>query len=212
MLISFGLPWWGGETVNFDSSKPGTVPSGWTVAVTHKGAPARWIVHPDVTAPSGPNVLAQLSNDKTRFRFPLAIYDKVVCRDGDVTVKFKLVGGKIDQTVGLVWRYQDPNNYYLVHASGNANNVAVFKLHDGKSTAIAPVGADERAPFVPHEVEERHWNTLRVFFRGARASVYLNHRKLLEAQDSTFLQAGRTGVWTKSDTIAYFDDFRIDKK
>ncbi len=170
------------------------------------------MVHPDVTAPSGPNVLAQLSNDKTRFRFPLAIYDKVVCRDGDLIVKFKLIAGKIDQTAGLVWRYQDPNNYYLVHASANSKNIAVFKLKDGKSTAIAPLGADEKASSVPHEVEEQRWNTLRVVFRGARVSVYLNHRKLLDAQDSTFLVAGRTGVWTKSDTIAYFDDFRIDKK
>ena len=32
------------QTINFDSAKPGTVPPGWTVAMTHTGGAPKWEV------------------------------------------------------------------------------------------------------------------------------------------------------------------------
>ncbi|MDQ6707073.1 MAG: hypothetical protein M3Z85_13995, partial [Acidobacteriota bacterium] len=61
VLIGFGFGGWGAETVNFDIAKAGALPPGWTAAMTHRGGASRWVVHPDPTAPSRPNVLAQVS-------------------------------------------------------------------------------------------------------------------------------------------------------
>ena len=34
-------------------------------------------------------------------------------KNGDLSAEMKIVSGKATQTGGLIWRYQDPNNYYV---------------------------------------------------------------------------------------------------
>lgn len=43
-------------------------------------------------------------------------------------------------------------------------------------------------------------------------SVYHNGTKLYDVEDSTFMQAGRVGVWTKADSVTYFDDLTVVTK
>src|SRR3954453_14579645 len=106
-----------GETINFDSASPGTMPRGWTVAMTHAGGAPRWEVLKDDSAPSKPNVFAQVSTDVTAGRFPIAVYGRRRIADGRVSVRFKTVSGSVDQAAGLVWRYRDAQNYYIVRAN-----------------------------------------------------------------------------------------------
>jgi hypothetical protein len=112
------------ETINFDNVKPGALPPGWASAMTHNGGAPRWDVRSDDTAPSKPNVLAQLSDDRTSGRFPLAIYEKASVKDGEVSVKCKPISGRGDQACGIVWRYRDPNNYYIVRSNALEGSVA----------------------------------------------------------------------------------------
>jgi hypothetical protein len=71
------------ETVRFNQVVPGKLPANWTVAMTHAGAPPHWEIVRDESAPSPPNVLAQLSRDATAGRFPLAIWEKAMVQDGE---------------------------------------------------------------------------------------------------------------------------------
>lgn len=48
-------------------------------------------------------------------------------------------------------------------------------------------------------------------FRGNVFSVAFNGQKLFEVEDSTFPQAGKIGLWTKADSVTYFDDFSFEK-
>ena len=212
LLASFGLFGRGWETADFDSLKPGATPSDWSFSTTHRGEPGRWVVHPDVTAPSHPHVLAQLSADRNRFRFALALYDKSYCKNGDLSASMKVVSGKMDQTGGLVWRYQDPNNYYMLHVSADEDTIGVYKVVDGKPSPIARLAPGLKAFEVSHRIDPQQWNILRVAFHDSRTTIYFDHRKVMDAEDSTILKPGKAGVWTKGDTIAYFDDFRIEKK
>lgn len=211
ILVSWGI-FGRGDTVDFDSLKAGVTPPDWTTVVTHRGDPGRWVVQTDPTAPSHPNVLAQLSADRNRFRFALALYDKGYCRNGDLTVVMKVISGKAEQTAGLVWRYQDPNNYYILHVSANEDKIGIFRVVDGKATPIARLAAGSKAFQVSRRIDPLEWNVARVSFRDAHITVFFDHRKAMEADDSSIMKPGKTGIWTKGDTIAYFDDFRIDKK
>jgi hypothetical protein len=65
---------------------------------------------------------------------------------------------------------------------------------------------------VKHPVPANEWSVLKVQFRGPLFSVYFNHRRLFEVQDTTFRQPGKVGLWTKADSVTYFDDFRIAAK
>lgn len=205
-LLSFAL--WGAntQTITFDSAKPGALPAGWTAV-----APSKWEVRKDASAPSPPYVFAQVSREAA-VNCPLAIWDKTEVKDGDVSVKVKPVSGKEDRAGGLVWRYRDQNNYYLVRANALENNIVLYKVEDGKRTPLASKGTRPGIFGVSHPVPANQWSVLKVQFKGPLFSVYFNHKRMFEVQDSTFAKSGKVGLWTKSDSVTYFDDFRIAGK
>ena len=180
--------------------------------MTHKGGAPRWEVIADATAPSKPNVLAQLSDDKTGDRFPLAIWEKASFANGEVSVKFKPVSGKEDRAGGLVWRYRDPDHYYLVRANAAEDNVVLYKVDAGRRSSIAPKGTPPKTYGVKHKVPSQTWSTLRVIFEGSHFQVFFNGARLFEVEDQTFAQPGKVGLWTKADSVTYFDDFQMIQK
>ena len=200
------------QSVTFDEEKAGSVPSGWTTAVTHEGARPRWEVVPDASAPSKPNVLAQLSSEPARAQFPLVILEAVSLENGEIEVKFKPVSGEVDRAAGLVWRYRDENNYYIVRANALENNVVLYKVADGKRASLAPKGTPAGTYGVDCEVPAGHWSALKVVVEGSRFTVLFDGEKLFEVEDGTFTGAGRVGLWTKADSVTYFDDFEVRAK
>jgi hypothetical protein len=197
------------ELVRFEGSQPGTLPSGWSATMTHSGEPARWQIVRDETAPSRPCVLAQTSQGATAGRFPLAVWEKAQVRDGEVSVAFKTVSGTVDQAAGVVWRYQDENDYYVVRANALENNVVFYKVERGIRVSIAPEGMPSRAYGVKRPVPKRRWNELRVVFKSTSFKVFFNREYLFEVEDRTFMNAGKTGLWTKADSVTYFDEFSV---
>ncbi len=200
------------QTLNFDSAAVGTVPAGWTVAMTHTGGAPKWEILKDETAPSQPNVLAQVSDDKTGGRFPLAIFDKASFADGSLSVKFKSVSGSVDQAAGLVWRYRNPDNYYIVRANALEDNVVLYKVDGGKRVSLAPKGTPSNTYGIKHRVPKNTWCTLKVTFQGKSFAVFFDGKQLFELEDATFPDAGKVGLWTKADSVTYFDDFQIESK
>jgi hypothetical protein len=200
------------EVVTFDRAAVGTLPPGWTISMTHAGGAPKWEVLVDETAPSRPNVLGQISTDRTAGRFPLAIWNSATLRDGTVTVKFKAISGSVDQGAGLIWRYQDPKNYYIVRANALENNVVLYKVQNGERVALAPKGAVSNAYGVKRRVPKQTWTALSVRFKGPVFTVSLDGETLFSVEDSTFTGFGKTGLWTKSDSVIYFDDFQIEQE
>ncbi len=179
---------------DFDSDPVNQMPAGWTSAMTHQGAPPRWEVVRDETAPSKPNVLAQLSDDPTSGRYPLAIYQKLELRDGDLSVKFKPISGTVDASGGLVWRYQDPNNYYIVRSNALEDNTVLYKVENGRRRSIAPKGTPPKTYGVKHEVTLGRWHTLRVTFDGPLFTVYYDGKEMFEVEDHSFSEPGKVGL------------------
>jgi len=200
------------EMVNFDHAIVGGLPHGWTIAMTHQGGPPKWEIVKDESAPTKPNVLAQTSNDRTAGRFPLAIYDGVSMKDGTLSVKFKAMSGAADMAAGLVWRYHNPENYYIVRANALEENIVLYKVQNGQRIALAPKGTPSKTYGVKRRVPKQAWCRLSVSFHGNVFTVSFNGEQTFEVDDATFMDAGKTGLWTKADSVTYFDDFEIDKK
>ena len=204
LLIAFAaVAFCGAQTINFDSAVVGSTPAGWTVAMTHKGGAPRWEVLKDDSAPSQPNVFAQVSTDATGGRFPLAVYDKANLNDGSLSVKFKAISGAADQAAGLVWRYRDPENYYIVRANALEDNYRLYHVVAGNRRQFA--GAN-------FKVTPGEWHELRVECVGNKIICYYDGAKKIEATDDTFKDAGKVGLWTKADSVTYFDDLRVTAK
>lgn len=191
------------KVVTFDSFAVGKTPPGWTVAMTNRGRAPQWEIRRDHSAATQPYVLAQISTDSHGDRSPLAILDNIRLRDGEVSVRFKPVSGHEEQAGGVIWRYHDPNNYYVVRANALEKNVDVFKVQDGKFVRIHPG--------VKHDLPGNGtgWSILKVSVRGNRFQVFLDHRRILQGTDNTFIGEGGVGLWTGADSVTYFDDFRV---
>ena len=198
------------ETIPFDSTGPGGMPAGWSVAMTGQGGPPKWEILRDESAPSTPYVLAQVSSDRTSGRFPLAIHEASRLKDGEVQVRFKPVSGERDRAAGIVWRYQDEDNYYIVRANALENNVVLYKIENGKRSSLAPKGHPPDTYGVKHTVPSGKWSSLGVTFDGPLFTVTFDGKKLFEVEDNTLTETGRVGLWTKADSVTYFDDFRFE--
>ena len=194
---------------DFDKDAAGKIAAWFHNALTGSGAKADWVVKTDSTAPTQPNVLAQMSDDNTGYRFPLAIVDEGSFRDLEVSVRFKPVSGSGDQAAGLVWRLKDANNYYIVRANALEDNVVLYKVENGQRVSLSPKGAVSNAYGVKHRVPKHTWTRFTVAFHGSLFTVSLDGEKLFEVEDSTFAGTGKTGLWTKADSVIYFDDFEI---
>ena len=196
------------EVVDFEGLDTNVPLQGWTFAKTNGGESPRWVVAVDQTAPMEPQVLAQMSEDRTSGRFPLAIYEGAETTDGQLTVRFKPVSGRVDQAAGLVWRYRDENNYYVVRANALEDNVVLYKVENGKRIPLGPLGRSDDYG-VQHPVPAQQWSTLGVVFDGDKFTVSFDEKPLFGVVDATFTQAGKVGLWTKADSVTYFDGFEI---
>ncbi|MGH7496669.1 MAG: family 16 glycoside hydrolase [bacterium] len=196
------------QTINFDKDEVGKAPKGFSTALTGKGKAGVWVVMKDETAPSKPNVLAQTDMDATGYRFPVCVYDAVVTKDADISVKFKPVKGDGDQAAGIVWRYLDKDNYYITRANALEDNVVLYKVEKGKRADL-PLKGIGRTYGKKTKVPSGQWSTLRVVARGNLFEVYVNGAKLYEVEDSTFTGVGKVGLWTKADSYTLFDDLMI---
>jgi hypothetical protein len=192
-----------GFVYNFDSDATDRMAARFHGALTGQGGKSEWVVKADSSAPSQPNVLAQVSNDKTDYRFPLAIADEGSFQDLDLSVKFKAVSGEVDRAAGLVFRLKDANNYYIVRANALESNYRLYHVVAGKRVQFA--GAN-------FKVASGEWHELRVECIGNKMTCYYDGDKKIESTDDTFKEAGKVGLWTKADSVTYFDDFRVNAK
>lgn len=180
-------------TIDFDKVSAGQLPADWVGGVTGQGSP-KWSVEADATAPSKPNVLKQ-SGQGT---YPWCVKKDVSLKDGFVEVKFKPISGNEDQAGGLIWRWQDGDNYYITRANALEDNVTIYHTVKGSRRAFKNVNM---------KVVSKQWHTLRVDFTGSKFKVTFDGKVAIEATDDTFKEAGAIGVWTKADSVTLFDDF-----
>ena len=181
------------ETINFDDAKAGEAPAGWTATKTGSGTP-KWTIEKDDTVPSKPNVLKQ-SGEAT---YPVCLKNDTSLKDGFVEVKFKPVSGKEDQAGGVIWRAKDSDNYYIARANALEDNVTIYHTIKGSRVAFKNVNT---------KVAPATWHTLRVDFVGNKFTVTFDGKKVIDATDDSFADAGKVGVWTKADSVTLFDDF-----
>lgn len=193
----------------------GGTPPGFTSGVTPKGQPGEWKIieapAPTAFAPLSPlalgankrPVLAQIARDPTDEHFPFLVYDGEVFGDFAFTTKFRCQDGKVEQMAGVVFRYQDPLNYYVVRASALGNSFRFYKFVAGLRSQ--PIGRSMPIP-------TGRWGELTVICQGNKITCLLNGKVAIgELTDNSFA-FGKVGFWTKSDSVSYFSDAKVSYK
>jgi len=186
-------------TYSFGTDVVGKPPSGFTSYATGGGPEGKWVVKDMAGAPSGSHVVEQTDADKTDVRFPVLTADKGEYSDLDVSMKGKALSGKVDQGMGLVFRFRDPKSYYIVRANALENNFRLYKMVNGRRLQFA--GANVK-------VSSNEWHTLRAVVKGDHIICYFDGKPLIDAHDKTYT-TGKIGLWTKADSVIAFDDLTV---
>lgn len=178
----------------------GADPTDFKFARTGQGGPGKWTVISDETAFAG-RAIEQSSADRTDYRFPLAIFDPIVAKNVDVSLKFKPVDGRVDQAGGIAVRVADADNYYVVRANALEDNVRFYRVVRGRREQIDGVNV---------KVAGNQWHSLGVKAQGERFTIEFDGKTLFTTTDKTFMGAGKIALWTKSDSVTRFDQIAID--
>ncbi|HWP49258.1 MAG TPA: family 16 glycoside hydrolase [Candidatus Limnocylindrales bacterium] len=186
-------------TYRFDADKEGESPQGFSAFRTGRGSQVKWVIIKDSSLSNQNWVLTPQYTGKTDAQFQLLLLDEGDYQDLDVAVKFKPESGKTAQAGGIVIRYQDPNNYYVIRADALKNNYSLYRFTRGKPVRIA----SKTVKITPNE-----WHTLRIQCKGDQFEGYLDEKLYIKAQDSTFSK-GKIGLWTRKNSIVQFDDLTV---
>lgn len=184
------------HTWNFQADSLNAPPMGFSFGRTGQGREGKWAVVQDPSAPAGDHVLAQLDQDDTDYRFPVAVADAPSLKDLRLEVRCKAVSGKTDEACGLVFRYRDPDDYYVARANALEDNVNLYQVVKGRRRQIKGWSG---------KVAANAWHALAIEARGDRLQVFWEGKPIIDARDDTFTDAGKVGVWTKADSVTYFD-------
>jgi len=186
---------------NFDKDQSDSTPSYLKIGMTGSGTKSTWAVKRDPSAPSAPNVLAQTADEAVDFHFPYALTSDERFGDFAVSVKLRTISGRIAQSAGIIFRFVDSDNYYVLTADPKKNAVILYKYVEGKRLILGEGAAT---------VSANEWHTMKIVAVGNQMKLYFDGRLLSAAMMDTTFKEGMIGVWTQADSVSYFDDLIIN--
>jgi Domain of Unknown Function (DUF1080) len=185
---------------DFEPDAVGAAPAGFDFARTGNGAEGKWVVRVEKGGDKN-HVLVQESADPMDYRFPVAVLKEGNFKDVALSVRARPVSGQVDQGFGLVWRYQDANNYYVTRCNADEDNCTIYHTVKGSRRAFLNQSV---------KVAKNAWHTLKLEATADHFVVWYDGTKVLDAKDGTFKDAGKVGLWTKADSVIEFDDFAVE--
>ena len=200
IFLTPGGAWGQGDEISFARYQLGPLPPEFnTQWRTGEGPPGTWAVVADPSAMHG-KVVAQTSTDQTDYRFPLAVYEGLTAEDLEVSVRIKAVSGTVDQAGGLAVRLTSPNDYYVVRANALEDNVRFYRVVKGKR---------EQLDGKKVKVTSGEWHSLALHAEGDQFTISYDGAQLFTVADRTFRGVGKVALWTKADSVTYFDAFEV---
>lgn len=145
-----------------------------------------------------------LDNVKAFAYFPYAVAQGIEdFRDGEITVRFKGVAGRIDQGAGILFNLKPNGDYLTLRANPLEDNLVLWQFVRGKRSSVKWI---RNTP-----TPSNQWHELKLVIRGTTVEGHLDGKLLLTHQ----LQgpvSGRIGLWSKADSVVYFDDYTVRPK
>jgi hypothetical protein len=198
--------------IDFGDVAAGQTPTNFHAALAGGGRPGEWKILmdevPPLLAPLSPQapvlsrraVVAQTGADPVDERFPMLIYDGETFKDFKLTARFKIVSGAMEQMAGVVFRFQNASNFYVIRASALGHNLRYYKVVNGVRTS--PIGPQM-------DISVGVWHTLAVQCLGNQIICWLDGNQVMPPLNDNTFTAGKIGYWTKSDAVSYFGDTTI---
>jgi hypothetical protein len=145
-----------------------------------------------------------IDNVKAFAYFPYAVAKDIDdFHDGDISIRFKIVAGQLDECAGILFNLKPNGDYLTVRFNGMEDNVVLWTFNKGTRKFVKK--GTENVPLAKNQ-----WHTLQISVHGTNLQASLNGKHLL---DYTLAEpiSGRVGVGSKTDSVSYFDDFTVTK-
>ena len=209
-----GLPAAAAERIfNFSDFTLDHAPTNFTSLVAGRGRPGEWRIILDEVPPAlapltskshsvtSRAVLAQKAREPLSAHVPMLIYDGDTFNDFKFTTRFKLAGGALEQSAGMIFRFQNASNFFAVQASGLGGNFRCSKVVNGELKP--PIGPEVK-------LAKGEWHEMSVQCEGTRITCSLDGSELIKLVDnSSSGTGGKVGFCTQADTVAYFVDAKV---
>jgi len=121
-------------------------------------------------------------------------------RNGEISVRFEGISGRIDQGAGILFNLKPNGDYLTIRANCLENNLVLWKFEKGKRSSVKWI-RDTPTP-------SRKWHDLKVRISGATVEGYLDGKLYLQHTLPEPV-SGRIGLWSKADSHVYFDEFTV---
>jgi hypothetical protein len=133
--------------------------------------------------------------------FPYTVAKDVAdFRNGEISVRFEGISGRIDQGAGILFDLKPNGDYLTIRANPLENNLVLWKFEKGKRSSVKWIRNTPTAT--------RQWHDLKVRIAGTKVEGYLNGKLQLEHVLPQPV-SGRIGLWSKADSHVYFDDYTV---
>ena len=145
-----------------------------------------------------------IDNVKAWAYFPYAVAREVPdFQNGEISIRFKIVAGQLDECAGILFNLKPNGDYLAVRFNGMEDNVVLWTFNKGTRKFVK-----RGSPNVP--LGKNQWHTLQISVNGTNLQASLNGQHLL---DYTLAEpvSGRVGVWSKTDSVTYFDDYTVTR-
>jgi hypothetical protein len=135
-----------------------------------------------------------------------AYYPYVVAPDvenfqnGEITVRFEGLSGRIDQGAGILFNLKPNGDYLTIRANCLENNLVLWKFEKGRRSSVEWVRNTPTAT--------RQWHDLKVRIAGNKVEGYLDGKLYLQHTLPEPV-SGRVGSWSKADSYMHFEDFTV---
>ena len=145
-----------------------------------------------------------IDNVKAFAYFPYSVAKDVDdFQNGQISMRFKMVAGQLDQCAGILFNLKPNGDYLTVRFNGKEDNVVLWTFVKGKRSFVKK--GSENVP-----LQMNTWHTLEISVDGTNLKSSLDGKHLL---DYTLAEpvSGRVGVWSKTDSVSYFDQYTVTR-
>jgi len=143
-----------------------------------------------------------IDNVKEFAFFPIAVAKDVPdFSNGDITVRFKMIGGTLDRCSGILFNVKPNGDWLAIRYNGTEDNLVMWKFVNGARSLVKR--GTENVP-----LELGTWHEIKVSVHGTGVKGYLDGKLLID-QTWTEPISGKVGLWSKTDSMSEFDGFTV---
>jgi len=143
-----------------------------------------------------------IDNVKAFAYFPYAVATGIDdFQNGEISIRFKLLGGALDQCAGILFNLKPNGDYLAVRFNGKEDNLVLWKFEKGQRSFVKKGVKDVHIPY-------KEWHAIKIAVHGTQLEGALDGEKILDYTLPAPV-SGKVGVWSKTDSIAEFADYVV---